>query len=786
MGNILISQCLQNDFVGPLGAHDALPNALHVGHAEAQRLLGREPARGPVARFMEWAHQHAGERLAVVHIRDWHNPSDPLQRSHLRQFGEHCIKDTQGAAFVFPVTSAAGVDVVDATTLNDFQDTTLAQVLAPHVGASDERVKVGIVGVWTEAKVSFLAYELLTRYPTFELGVCSALCASSSRAEHYHALEQLSRILGVSLFSSVGEFSDWLLADRLELPLPGVDERSPRLVFRESAESADETLPPEERKLIRYLFRDCQRVDLQILDGGFSGNLVMGATGFDRHGHQQVPHVVKIGPQELIGRERAHFERIESVLGNAAPQIADFADFTRLGALKYRYASMGGGFSTTFQKQYQAGVELDALERILRTVFEEQLGRLYAAARRERCNLLGHYGFDTKWSASVATCVHELTGSEPAGELRFPLRSNADGTADPSGPHKTLYDLRRFYSERLASFPQDEREGAFFSFVHGDLNGANIIVDQQQNVWLIDFFHTRRAHVLMDLIKLENDLLYIMTPLADDAALAQAMLLSDALLEVTDLGAGLGAECPVRGAAFERAWATLRVLRSFYPGLVRSDRSVLQLLVGQLRYAVHTQSFDECDERQKRWALYTSCLAAERIDEYYSQGELLRVDWLPEQYTPGGRIGLTLLPGRRDMKRDLSRDLDSLEAVETSHVLCLLSNDELAAYGVPTAVEALQQRGIDVHQLPIKDQSVSTRAEMHAAVDWMRHAVEAGGNVVIHCVGGLGRSGIAAAAYLKQRGLPTEEAIAVVRGARSKRAIETPLQEAFVADYESG
>ena len=28
------------------------------------------------------------------------------------------------------------------------------------------------------------------------------------------------------------------------------------------------------------------------------------------------------------------------------------------------------------------------------------------------------------------------------------------------------------------------------AWVHGDLNGANIILDAQGNVWLIDFFHT--------------------------------------------------------------------------------------------------------------------------------------------------------------------------------------------------------------------------------------------------------------------------------------------------------
>ena len=50
--SILITQCLQRDFVDPIGPHDPLPNLLHVGHAEATRLLGAEPAVGPLAQLM--------------------------------------------------------------------------------------------------------------------------------------------------------------------------------------------------------------------------------------------------------------------------------------------------------------------------------------------------------------------------------------------------------------------------------------------------------------------------------------------------------------------------------------------------------------------------------------------------------------------------------------------------------------------------------------------------------------------------------------------------------------
>ena len=69
------------------------------------------------------------------------------------------------------------------------------------------------------------------------------------------------------------------------------------------------------------------------------------------------------------------------------------------------------------------------------------------------------------------------------------------------------------------------------------------------------------------------------------------------------------------------------------------------------------------------------------------------------------------------------------------------------------------------------------------AVEWMMTALGNDGRVVIHCVGGLGRSGMIAACLLKRMGLTTEEAIARVRSHRSPRAIETAVQEEFIAAF---
>ncbi len=89
-----------------------------------------------------------------------------------------------------------------------------------------------------------------------------------------------------------------------------------------------------------------------------------------------------------------------------------------------------------------------------------------------------------------------------------------------------------------------------------------------------------------------------------------------------------------------------------------------------------------------------------------------------------------------------------------------------------------------VRTLAILDQAVPSPEEMRALVRWMQQAIASGGRVLLHCVGGLGRSGTAAACYLVASGMEPDDAIAAVRRARSPRAIESALQERFVRGYE--
>ena len=602
MATVLITQCLQRDFVGPIGSHDPLPNLLHVGYSEAARLLGPEPAAGPMAQLIGWARGLAPDAIDLIHIRDWHDPGDPAQREHLQRFGAHCLRGSAGARLVLGMDeramAAANERIVDSLTLNDLEGTDLARQLERIRRArGGQPLRVGVVGVWTEAKVSFLLYDLKTRLGIDELATCSALTASASRAQHFNALAQLEKLLGVRCFDSTAEFADWLRPGaELALPHhPGGFE--PRI----GGADVGMALGPTDRAIVAHLFRDSTQVNLEPISGGYSEALVWRATSQDALGHAQAPAVVKLGPNRTIAQERVAFEQVEAVLGNNAPRVRGFADLGDRAGLKYAYAAMGHGQVQTLQAMFAAEAATRRIISVVRSTFEDVLGPLYAAARYERMPLFEHYQFSSGLGPAVRTSVAAVTADSGQKMLDFP-----GGLSLPN--------VCEFYEDFLAHHRLPTHNHHYVSYVHGDLNAANILVDAHHNVWVIDFFHAGPGHVLKDLAKFENDLLYLLTPIEDASQLLEALAITRALRSVTDLGAGLPARPgQVRSPQFVRAWEVLRVLRRIGGRVCHEDRHPLQLQAALLRYAVHTLSFPEASPLQKQSALAAACSLAEQI-----------------------------------------------------------------------------------------------------------------------------------------------------------------------------
>lgn len=608
MRYLLFSECLQNDFVAPMAPGAPLPNELHVGRAESRRLLGDPEgpwqAEGPLARFAQAFQAGARPEHVSVHIRDWHDPEDPATRAHLEHFGSHCVRGTAGAAFVAPLaplTSAPAI-VVDSAVLSDFAGTALEQTLRPLVASG---ARAGIVGVWTDFKVQYLAYELQTRFGLREVAVCGALTASRSRMAHRHALEHMAANLGVTVIDSIPEFLGWLgVAASPALPVVSRGTPRPQLELPDGV-----ALDDEERRLVEHLYRGCRSVALRPIGGGYSGSRVFGSLPVDRIGRREIPFVTKIDRHDRIARERVAVEGVENLLGANAPRLADYVDLETRGAIKYHFATMHAGEVRTLQRAFREAPDGPSAVALVERVIGRVLSRLYQTPTLDRLDLFEYYGYQPRYAEATLARVAELARVD-GGSVLVP------GLAEPL-PHPG-----RFY-EWLARERSPGDEEVPVATVHGDLNLANVLLDDASNTWLIDYYWTRSGHVLDDVAKLENDLKFIMLPLPDDAALARAAALDAHLAGQADLCVPPGE--PDAGVAADpaaaRVCAAILRLRRFAAELLlgaglTSPVSPRQYWIAQLRYSAHTLSFVESDLRQKRLALASTCrLASKLLDE---------------------------------------------------------------------------------------------------------------------------------------------------------------------------
>jgi ADP-ribosyl-[dinitrogen reductase] hydrolase len=177
-----------------------------------------------------------------------------------------------------------------------------------------------------------------------------------------------------------------------------------------------------------------------------------------------------------------------------------------------------------------------------------------------------------------------------------------------------------------------------------------------------------------------------------------------------------------------------------------------------------------------------------------SETDPLRMDVL-QVGGNGGRVGMTICPGKKGSslygapwRRDLATDLRQIKQWDPALVVSLMEVEEFDHLGVAHLAESMRETGIPWLHLPIPDTQAPGRAFQEA---WqkegprVRELLCRGGLVLLHCRGGLGRTGTLAAQLLVEFGSEPEKAIEAVRKARNG-AIETEVQEKYLRRLRPG
>lgn len=140
-----------------------------------------------------------------------------------------------------------------------------------------------------------------------------------------------------------------------------------------------------------------------------------------------------------------------------------------------------------------------------------------------------------------------------------------------------------------------------------------------------------------------------------------------------------------------------------------------------------------------------------------------------------GILGIAPLPGRGNHTVE---DLEHLHDWKPALVISLTTAEENEAQGVADLGSSVQDRGTRWVHFPVTDMSVPKPDQ---AEDWVEierialAALHGGGRVLVHCLGGCGRSGMAALRLMIQVGEAPEDALSRLRGVRPC-AVETVAQ----------
>ncbi|KAL0213901.1 hypothetical protein P9112_006085 [Eukaryota sp. TZLM1-RC] len=160
------------------------------------------------------------------------------------------------------------------------------------------------------------------------------------------------------------------------------------------------------------------------------------------------------------------------------------------------------------------------------------------------------------------------------------------------------------------------------------------------------------------------------------------------------------------------------------------------------------------------------------------------------------RLGLTELPGcqRSGYTRCLNTDLATIQTHSFSHVIILLQKRELSKYNVHNLLSSYESINITPFLFEIEDGHPPSTHQLKEITSLIftfnpnpNLNLNRNSNIkpLLHCQGGLGRTGVVVAALVLVLGegrFSVDESIAKVREVRGPRAVQTVKQFKFLVE----
>lgn len=360
---------------------------------------------------------------------------------------------------------------------------------------------------------------------------------------------------------------------------------------------------PEEWHIItRRLYADARRVILEPLHGGFSPGKPFRVTSFDSANRRMLPTVIKIGPTPLIEKEiQNHQKYVKPYILNNSTTVMGIATCGESTGMRYNFVGISGPDSS-----------LSWLTNRFRELPVENLLTLFDIIFT---HILKPWYGQPRWEMIKPYQEHNPLGLFPmifdAAEKEFGITVEQETIYCPE-LGITLPNPYRFL--KYEYFARQSFSQLWYTGInHGDLNMQNILLDERDNVYIIDFSETKSRNIVSDFARLEPIFKFEMTRLESDEDLISFLEFERTLAGIDSLEEVPPFDYRGTDPAVDKIYQMICRIRKYAKTVVIFETDIIPYLVAMLEWVLPIVVFVNVTPWAKKAATYSAAMIVEQI-----------------------------------------------------------------------------------------------------------------------------------------------------------------------------
>jgi anti-anti-sigma factor len=353
--------------------------------------------------------------------------------------------------------------------------------------------------------------------------------------------------------------------------------------------------------IVARICSDASRIELTPLSGGFSSKTFRVAA-YDQQGRRQIPTVIKIGSIELTQREiDAYHACAEKFILNNSTTIMGSARCGQWAGLRYNFVGVAGPDSRIvwMEDEYRTRPVEEVL-RLLDRLYTDILKPWYGQPLREVVSPYRDHDPGILFHSLLADAEREYGISADTPALLCPELGRE--LPNPYYFYKYEYPRRRNQSFKWHT-----------GITHGDLNLKNVLIDENENLFVIDFSEAKSRNIVADFARLEPIVSFELTHLEDERQLRPITEFLAGLMSVDSLQETPPFTYTGSDPMVEKAYRTVCRLRSYANAATSFENDLKPYLLALLEWTLPVVSYMQFPILRKRLALYSSALMVERL-----------------------------------------------------------------------------------------------------------------------------------------------------------------------------